>query len=124
MPAPDVDPLLEGGNETPLQRCDRNLTELLQELRVIQTGVQVLFAFLLTAPLTTRFPHLSTPLRVEYLATVLFAGAAAVLLMAPTAHHRRCSAAATRSTSSWSPTVTRSRAWRASASHRSPRPRR
>jgi hypothetical protein len=38
-------------NETALQRIDRNLVELLQEVRVVQTGVQVLFAFLLTAPL-------------------------------------------------------------------------
>jgi hypothetical protein len=83
-----IDPLLEGRNETPLQRCDRNLVELMQEVRVIQTGVQVLFAFLLTAPLSARFPDLSTALRVEYFVTVLCAGAAAVLLMAPTAHHR------------------------------------
>jgi hypothetical protein len=38
-------------NETQLERCDRDLNELLQEVRVVQTGVQVLFAFLLTAPL-------------------------------------------------------------------------
>src|SRR5689334_22347859 len=37
-----------GRNETALERCDRNLVELLQEVRVVQTGVQVLFAFLLT----------------------------------------------------------------------------
>jgi membrane protein implicated in regulation of membrane protease activity len=40
-----------GRSETYLERCDRNLVELLQEVRVVQTGVQVLFAFLLTAPL-------------------------------------------------------------------------
>ena len=43
------DPLAR--NETALERCDRNLVELMQEVRVVQTGVQVLFAFLLTAPL-------------------------------------------------------------------------
>ena len=43
----------------PAKRCDRNLVELLQEVRVVQTGVQVLFAFLLTAPLAARFPELS-----------------------------------------------------------------
>ena len=43
-----------GRNETQLERCDRNLVELLQEVRVVQTGVQVLFAFLLTAPLALR----------------------------------------------------------------------
>jgi hypothetical protein len=83
-----LDPLLAGRNETPLQRCDRNLVELLQEVRVIQTGVQVLFAFLLTAPLSARFPQLTGGQRVEYFMTLLASGAAAVLLVAPTAHHR------------------------------------
>jgi hypothetical protein len=83
-----VDPLLEGRNETPLQRCDRNLVELLQEVRVVQTGVQVLFAFLLMAPLSARFPQLPQLQRVEFFVTLLASGAAAVLLMAPTAHHR------------------------------------
>jgi hypothetical protein len=85
---PASDPLLTGRNETPLQRCDRNLVELLQEVRVIQTGVQVLFAFLLMAPLSARFPQLSPVLRLEYFVTILAAGGAAVLLMAPTAYHR------------------------------------
>jgi hypothetical protein len=83
-----TDPLLAGRNETPLQRCDRNLVELLQEVRVVQTGVQVLFAFLLTAPLAARFPELSTFQRDVYFATLLATGAAAVLLIAPTAYHR------------------------------------
>ena len=48
-----------GRNETQLERCDRTLIELMQEVRVVQTGVQVLFAFLLTAPLAPRFPALS-----------------------------------------------------------------
>ncbi len=86
--AEQVDPLLEGRNETPLQRTDRNLVELLQEVRVVQTGVQVLFAFLLTAPLTARFGELSRGLRIEYYVTMLAAGAAAMLLIAPTAWHR------------------------------------
>src|SRR4051812_38327426 len=83
-----VDPLLEGRNETPLQRCDRNLVELLQEVRVVQTGVQVLFAFLLTAPLSARFAQLTSAQRIEYFVALLSTGAAAVLLIAPTAHHR------------------------------------
>jgi hypothetical protein len=83
-----VDPLLDGRNETPLQRCDRNLVELLQEVRVVQTGVQVLFAFLLMAPLSARFPQLDQVQRFEYFVTLLASGAAAVLLMGPTAHHR------------------------------------
>src|SRR3954465_12310428 len=75
-------------NETALQRVDRNLVELLQEVRVIQTGVQVLFAFLLTAPLAARFEDLSAFQRLTYFVTLLSAGAAAVLLIAPTAYHR------------------------------------
>jgi hypothetical protein len=80
------DPL--GRNETALERCDRNLVELLQEVRVVQTGVQVLFGFLLTAPLAARFPQLSSFQRYDYFITLLAAGGAAILLIAPTAYHR------------------------------------
>src|SRR3954454_12554999 len=75
-------------NETPMERCDRNLVELLQEVRVVQTGVQVLFAFLLTAPLAARFGRLDAFQRDVYFVTLLATGAAAVLLIAPTAYHR------------------------------------
>src|SRR4051794_31713310 len=78
----------QGRNETPLERCDRNLVELLQEVRVVQTGVQVLFAFLLTAPLAARFPSVTSFQRLTYFCTLLAAGAAAILLIAPTAYHR------------------------------------
>src|SRR4051794_21155547 len=77
-----------GRNETELERVDRNLVELLQEVRVVQTGVQVLFAFLLMAPLTPGFAHLGSASRIEYFVTLSLAGAAAVLLIAPTAFHR------------------------------------
>jgi len=77
-----------GRNETPLERCDRNLVELLQEVRVVQTGVQVLFAFLLMAPLTPGFADLSSLQRVEYFVTLALSGVAALLLIAPTAYHR------------------------------------
>jgi Family of unknown function (DUF6328) len=77
-----------GRNETPLERCDRNLAELLQEVRVVQTGVQVLFAFLLTAPLAARFPTLDPFQRITYYVVLLATGGAAVLLIAPTAYHR------------------------------------
>jgi hypothetical protein len=83
---PGYDPLAR--NETALERCDRNLTELMQEVRVVQTGVQVLFAFLLTAPLAPRFPELTAFQRHDYFLTLLATGAAAVLLIAPTAFHR------------------------------------
>jgi hypothetical protein len=75
-------------NETAAERCDRNLVELLQEVRVVQTGVQVLFAFLLTAPLAARFPELSSFQRYTYFVTLLATGAGAILLIAPTAYHR------------------------------------
>ena len=77
-----------GRNETVLERYDRNLVELLQEVRVVQTGVQVLFAFLLTVPLASRFPELSSFQRYTYFVTLLATGGAAVLLVAPTAYHR------------------------------------
>jgi hypothetical protein len=77
-----------GRNETHLERCDRNLVELLQEVRVVQTGVQVLFAFLLMAPLTPGFDHLTSLQRIEYFVTLVLSGAAALLLIAPTAYHR------------------------------------
>jgi hypothetical protein len=75
-------------NETALERSDRHLAELMQEVRVAQTGVQVLFGFLLTVPFTARFPGLSHGERVLYFATLAAAGAAAMLLIAPGAHHR------------------------------------
>src|SRR3954463_6567753 len=83
-----VGPPRDGRNETPLERCDRNLVELLQEVRVAQTGVQVLFAFLLTVPFTVRFNDISDTERAVYFATLMLAGAAAILLIAPTSHHR------------------------------------
>jgi hypothetical protein len=85
---PATDPEQAGRNETHLERCDRNLVELLQEVRVVQTGVQVLFAFLLMAPLTQAFGRLSPVERMEYFVTLALAGAAAILLIAPTAYHR------------------------------------
>src|SRR3954453_12560525 len=77
-----------GRNENELERCDRNLVELLQEVRVAQTGVQVLFAFLLMAPLTPNFHRLGAVRHGEYFVTLVLAGLAAVLLIAPTAFHR------------------------------------
>jgi hypothetical protein len=78
----------DGRNETPLERCDRNLIELLQEVRVAQTGVQVLFGFLLTVPFTVRFEAIAKTERAVYFVTLMLAGAAAMLLIAPTSHHR------------------------------------
>lgn len=74
--------------ETPPERDDRNFVELLQELRVTQTGVQILFAFLLTLAFTERFKELDALQRGTYVTTLLLSVAAAVLFTAPAAVHR------------------------------------
>jgi O-antigen/teichoic acid export membrane protein len=74
--------------ETPEQRDDRNLIDLLQELRVATLGVQVLFGFLLGLPFTSRFSHLHDWQRWVYLATVMLSSTSVVLLVAPVAYHR------------------------------------
>lgn len=74
--------------ESELQRLDRNLVELVSELRVLQTGVQVLFAFLLTVPFTARFIYIGLFARAVYVITLLCAAVACALLMAPAACHR------------------------------------
>jgi hypothetical protein len=75
-------------NETPFERDDRNFLELLQELRVIQTGVQILFAFLLTLAFTERFEDLDAVQRGTYICTLMLAVLAAVTFTAPAALHR------------------------------------
>jgi O-antigen/teichoic acid export membrane protein len=76
--------------ETELQRSDRNFTELLQELRVAQTGVQILFGFLLTVPFSNRFAEHATRLQtVVYVLTMLACAAAVALIIAPVSLHRR-----------------------------------
>ncbi|MGP4047327.1 DUF6328 family protein [Streptomyces sp. 2A115] len=85
----DEPPHHKARNETPLERADRNFSELLQELRVTQTGVQILFAFLLTLAFTPRFPSLDTVQRATYVTTLLLGVVAAVLFTAPAALHRR-----------------------------------
>ena len=70
------------------ERLDRELMELLQELRVVLPGVQVLLAFLLTAPFQQRFSQLPGSLRNAFFAAIASATLATVLLIAPSAHHR------------------------------------
>jgi Kef-type K+ transport system membrane component KefB len=70
------------------ERLDRELMELLQELRVVITGVQVLLAFLLTAPFQQRFAQLPGSLRNAFFASIVCATLATALLLAPTAQHR------------------------------------
>lgn len=74
--------------ETEIERLDRNWNSLLQELRVVQTGVQLLTGFLLTLPFQQRFDVLNGHMRVVYLATVGCSVSATVLLIAPVATHR------------------------------------
>src|SRR2546429_6845679 len=66
----------------------RRLTELLQELRVALTGVQIMFAFLLTVPFTQRFAHVTKFQRYVYFVTLLCAAVSVAFLIAPSAHHR------------------------------------
>jgi hypothetical protein len=77
-----------GRDEAPKERVDRELIELLNELRVALPGVQVLFAFLLVVPFSQRFDVLSAADRRVYFAAVLGSAAASACLIAPSAHHR------------------------------------
>ena len=70
------------------QRIDRNYDELLQELRVAQAGVQILFAFLLSIAFQQRFGSISSTQRVMYVSTLMLTAAATVQLIAPVAIHR------------------------------------
>jgi hypothetical protein len=74
--------------ETEKERLDRNLEQLLGELRVALPGVQVLFAFLLVVPFNQRFADITSFQQTVYFATLLCATAACACLIAPTAHHR------------------------------------
>jgi hypothetical protein len=78
----------EHTGETEKERLDRNLVELLQELRVALPGVQILFAFLLVVPFNQRFADITNFQRTIYFITLLLATAATACLIAPTAHHR------------------------------------
>jgi len=74
--------------ETPTQRLDRNYGELLQEVRVAQTGVQLLLAFLLTLAFTPRFAAVTPFQRGVYVASLILGAAATALLIAPAPFHR------------------------------------
>ena len=77
-----------GRDETEKERLDRNLEQLLGELRVALPGVQVLFAFLLVVPFNQRFADITSFQQTVYFVTLLCATAACACLIAPTAHHR------------------------------------
>ena len=74
--------------ETKKERVDRELIELLNELRVALPGVQVLFAFLLTVPFSQRFSQITAVQKDVYFATFISAAMATLFLIAPSANHR------------------------------------
>lgn len=84
----DGTPGPDGRTETPEQRSDRNWNELLQELRVMQTGVQILTGFLLILPFQAGFADLDDYQRGVYLTLLLVSITATGLLVAPVALHR------------------------------------
>lgn len=75
-------------DETDAERLDRNTMELLNELRVAGTGIQVMFGFLLIVPFNKGWPKVSSFGRTDYFVTLLCVATAAVLLLAPSIHHR------------------------------------
>ncbi|WP_406378862.1 DUF6328 family protein [Streptomyces sp. NBC_01618] len=77
-----------GRDETPEERADRRWGELLQELRVAQTGVQILFGFLLAVVFQPRFAELSDADRTIYVVTVMLGSATAAALIGPVSYHR------------------------------------
>jgi high-affinity Fe2+/Pb2+ permease len=75
-------------DEDEAERLDRELIELLNELRVVMPGVQVLFGFLLTVPFQQGFSRIDDFQRIVYFVTLLLTAAASAFLMAPSAFHR------------------------------------
>jgi amino acid permease len=75
-------------SESEKQRWDRNFADLLQELRVTQTGVQILFAFLLTLPFSAQFTKTTDFQRDVYIVALLAAAAATAMIISPVAFHR------------------------------------
>jgi tellurite resistance protein TehA-like permease len=78
-----------GRNETREEQLDRNWAELLQELRVLQTGVQILAGFLLTLPFQSRFEDLDDFQVNLYLANVVVAALTTAFILLPVSVHRR-----------------------------------
>ncbi|WP_344421625.1 DUF6328 family protein [Streptomyces lavendulocolor] len=77
-----------GRNETPDERADRRWAELIQEIRVAQTGVQILFGFLLTVVFAPTFADLSSTNKIIYIITVGLGASATGALIGPVSFHR------------------------------------
>jgi hypothetical protein len=86
--APESSQRRARANEDEAERLDRELIELLNELRVVMPGVQVLFGFLLTVPFQQRFETIDDFQRIVYFVTLLLVAAASAFLMGPSAFHR------------------------------------
>ena len=86
--APESSQRSARSNEDEAERLDRELIELLNELRVVMPGVQVLFGFLLTVPFQQRFETIDDFQRIVYFVTLLLVAAASAFLMGPSAFHR------------------------------------
>lgn len=80
--------IADGRDESPNERADRNWAELLQELRVLQTGTQILTGFLLALAFQPAFADLTEAQRTFYLLLVVFAALSAIIALAPVALHR------------------------------------
>ncbi|AZM58086.1 hypothetical protein DMA15_33815 [Streptomyces sp. WAC 01529] len=78
----------DGRRETAAERADRRWTELIQEVRVAQTGVQILFGFLLTVVFTPHFQELSDTDRTIYIVTVILGSVTTGALIGPVSFHR------------------------------------
>ena len=79
---------MDGRNESIEERLDRNWNELMQELRVMQTGAQILAAFLVVLPFQTGFTALGHAERTFYLVLLVFSALLIILLVTPVAVHR------------------------------------
>jgi Family of unknown function (DUF6328) len=75
-------------DENEFERLDRNTIELVQEMRVASVGIQVLLAFLLVVPFQTGWKHVTQFDKYDYFVTLLCIATAAVVLIAPSIHHR------------------------------------
>ena len=83
-----MDERASGRDESEAERLDRNLGELLQELRVALPGVQVLFAFLLAVPFQQNFTKIDGFEKGVYFATLLCTALSAIFFIAPSSYHR------------------------------------
>ena len=83
--APGADAGPDGRSETPSERADRNWDDVLQELRVLQTGTQILTGFLLAVAFQPAFGDLTDPQRAFYLVLLVLAALSAIIALAPVA---------------------------------------